>query len=166
MSKVFLISDLHLGHRNILKWARQEFRSVEDMHEVMVYQWNSFVKKRDTVIVLGDVAWDNQSLKIMGELNGTKKLVMGNHDKFKHGEYLKYFSSIHGALPYKNCILTHIPIHPAEFHRWRYNIHGHLHCESLDDPRYINVNVDQLDTYAPEEYEVLIRRRELSIAYG
>lgn len=166
MAKVFLISDLHLGHSNVLNFGNRPYSDIETMNEGAVSEWNQVVTKRDKVFVLGDIAWNSQGLKLYGRMNGQKTLIMGNHDnRFLPSELTKYFHKIHGALRYKQCILTHIPIHPTEFQRWRYNIHGHLHGNKIDDPRYINVNVDTTQTFRPIEFETLIRRHELGVAY-
>jgi calcineurin-like phosphoesterase family protein len=39
--------------------------------------------------------------------------------------------------------MTHIPVHPSQFPRFRANIHGHLHHKVIADPRYINVSVER-----------------------
>lgn len=165
MARTFMISDLHIGHKNILNWGRQEFLSIEDMHEEMIKQWNSVVTKRDLTYVLGDVCFDKQYLPLLTKMNGNKKLILGNHDRTGDGEMLKYFQSVHGAYPYKGCVLTHIPIHPSEFCRWRYNIHGHLHDKRIQDVRYINVNVDMLPDYRPVPFDTLIKEQDLRCAY-
>lgn len=90
MSK-FVISDLHLGHKSILAHCRPEFESVEDMHEVIIKNWNSVVTPRDKVYILGDVTLSKKNLPILDELNGTKTLVMGNHDMERLAQYQKYF---------------------------------------------------------------------------
>lgn len=166
MSKVYFISDLHLGHKNILNFARPEFSSLDEMHNCIIESWNKVVTKRDVVFVLGDVCFDHRYLPLLDKLLGMKRLILGNHDKFKHGELFKYFHTVHGALSYKQNMLTHIPIHPDEFYRWRYNIHGHLHAYNLKDPRYINVNIDMMRGYTPVPFDTLIKEREKEIAYG
>lgn len=165
MSKVFFISDLHLGHKSVIKFGKRDYKSLDEMNASSVSEWNSVVTKRDKIFVLGDVAWTNQALKLYSKMNGQKHLIMGNHDnKFLKSELSKYFYKISGVLRYKKCILTHIPIHPSEFHRWRYNIHGHLHGNKIDDPRYINVNVDTIRSFRPLEFTELIKQHELEIA--
>lgn len=37
------------------------------------------------------------------------------------------------------------PPEDARDGRWKYNIHGHLHTNSLPDKRYINVSAEQID---------------------
>lgn len=147
MSNVYFISDLHLGHKNICKWAgpqRGNCKTTAEHNQWIVDQWNSVVTKRDTVFVLGDVAFDMEYIKLLDEMKGTKKLVRGNHDKFNIQVYLKYFDEVYGLLKYKGYWLSHAPIHPMEL-RGLKNIHGHVHNNSIPDDNYINVCVEKLN---------------------
>jgi calcineurin-like phosphoesterase family protein len=149
MSRVLFISDLHLGHRNIHRFVGDKRGGGEDTeaHALwLVDQWNSVVTKRDLVWVLGDVAFDMRFMNYLHMMEGTKNLILGNHDKFDLGVYLKYFNKVHGFLGYKcqkgAAWLSHAPIHPDEL-RGRYNFHGHTHLHCIDDDRYRNVCVEQ-----------------------
>ncbi len=140
----FFISDLHFGHKNILNFA-PNFRkgpTYQDHDEWLIQNWNSVVSKRDLVWVLGDVAMDLACLSYMDRLKGSKRLVLGNHDYPNMAQYNPYFTEIWGMARYKEFWLTHCPIHPAEFRKKKYNIHGHVHQNSINDPRYINVCVE------------------------
>lgn len=164
MSTTFFIGDTHLSHKNILIYepVARPFATVEEMNEEIVRRWNSVVGKFDKVYHLGDFCMGGkQNIAIAGRLNGQKRLIMGNHDAYPAEEYLKYFKSIHGVLFWNDCILTHVPAHPANLeHRSKYNIHGHLHgkrvllpgnlrvkgvgfSDNYDDKRYINVSCEQ-----------------------
>lgn len=44
----FFTSDLHLGHENILA-IRPMFRTVAEMNEALIANWNKKVHKNDTV---------------------------------------------------------------------------------------------------------------------
>ena len=160
MSRTFFISDLHLGHENIYKVPfmtpegkrMREFSSSLEADDFMVEQWNSVVGKRDTVYVLGDVAFGSKGLQRMGEMLGRKVLISGNHDGLETKEYLKYFVKVQGIryMKKQGFILSHIPVHPSQLEegRFTHNIHGHLHTFKLDDPHYVNVCVEQLN-YTP-----------------
>lgn len=141
MSKVFFISDLHIGHKKIHEFSgplRGGVTSVEDHDAWILDRWNSVVEKRDTVWVLGDVCFDMEKLPLLDKMFGNKILVLGNHDKFDLPVYQKYFSKIYGFTTYKGCWISHAPIHPEEL-RNRYNIHGHVHHNTIPDQRYVNV---------------------------
>jgi len=145
---IYFISDLHLGHKNIMSFGQREHDNLTDMHKAIMQAWNKKVKKqRDIVWVLGDVCMDIKCMHWLNALNGTKRLILGNHDKFDYGVYAKYFEKVyHFYKGYKGIVLTHIPIHPNELinRSWKWNVHGHIHDpkKDIDDPRYLNVNMD------------------------
>jgi len=148
-SKKWVISDLHLGHKNILKYSGslRGGTTSEEHDKWIIEQWNSVVRKQDLVYVLGDAAMNEESLKLVKKLKGEKKLIRGNHDIQNTGTYLQYFNNVYGLYSHKGVFwLSHAPIHPQEL-RGRINIHGHVHQNSIlldnePDPRYINACVE------------------------
>lgn len=164
MSRVFMISDLHIGHVSILKFRRCNPEwTLEDHDKWIVKQWNSVVKKRDTVYVLGDVCFDVEKMKLFLKMNGNKILILGNHDKFDLGVYQKYFSKIHAFRRYKGYWISHCPIHPQEM-RGRKNIHGHLHDnyvlleDGSIDTNYFNVSVEKCNDGKPILFSEIVER--------
>ena len=155
----FFISDLHLGHENMA--IRRGFSCADEMNDHIIKCWNSVITKRDLVYILGDVTMEKvRDYPILLQLRGAKTVVLGNHDEPQHArELLKYVNKVAGMIDYKgNSILTHCPIHPSQLdYRYSYNIHGHVHENSLDDPRYINVSCEVVD-YTPVEYLKLINK--------
>ena len=171
MINVFFIADLHLGHKNIIGYNRPEFNNLEEMHEAIVDRWNAVVRPKDVVYVLGDVAFGKQNIHYMAQLNGRKHLVLGNHDTCDIKEYQLYFDHIWGCIGYKNCILTHIPIHPQQFYRFTVNIHGHVHHEDqqlMKDWRYFNVCADHtnLTPVAWEDIKKEINKHHFGLLTG
>jgi calcineurin-like phosphoesterase family protein len=79
----FFTSDLHFGHANIIKYCDRPFSSVDEMNEIIISRWNDVVTPEDTVYVLGDVAMGKikETLPLCLQLNGTKHLISGNHDR-------------------------------------------------------------------------------------
>jgi calcineurin-like phosphoesterase family protein len=144
MNRVFVIADTHFGHKKIIEFeaAHRPFATVEEHDDELVLRWNAAVKKNDTVWHLGDVLFGRESFSVLGRLNGIKRLVMGNHDRYPAHLYLEHFNSVAGAAKVEDCILTHIPVHPLQFMRYKANIHGHLHSNRLYDSRYINVSAE------------------------
>jgi calcineurin-like phosphoesterase family protein len=128
MSIVRFIADLHLGHKFMA--THRGFESVEQHDEHIIAQWNSVVHKRDTTYILGDVTMEKaDSYALLDQLNGTKRVVLGNHDLPKHiPKLLQHVQSVSGMVKYRGIFLTHCPIHPMELeHRVSRNIHGHIH---------------------------------------
>lgn len=82
---IFWTSDLHLGHKNILKYNRHEFESTDEMHEHLISEWNSIVGDRDLVFNLGDVCLGNLEVAadVLGRLNGFIYTIDANHDSDK-----------------------------------------------------------------------------------
>lgn len=144
MNRVFVISDTHFGHKKIIKFeaANRPFATVEEHDAELVLRWNAAVKPKDTVWHLGDVLFGRNTFEVLRQLNGIKKLVMGNHDRYPSRLYLEHFNQVVGATEMYGCILTHVPVHPSQFWRYKANIHGHLHSTRLDDARYINVSAE------------------------
>lgn len=65
---------------------------------------------------------------------------MGNHctDQVSMKEVVKHFDEVYSLKKYKEFWLSHAPIHPQEL-RGKYNLHGHMHFETVDDPHYLNL---------------------------
>lgn len=152
---VFFISDLHLGHKNIVNWAEKRQGVTSEEHDRWVIDSiKDTVTKRDKLFILGDVAFNQSKLEMLTEIPAKMVLIRGNHDEYPLEEYLKYFDDVLGFVQYKEFWLSHAPVHPAEL-RDRYNIHGHVHHNPIEDYRYINVCVEGLPTpgkpYALEE---------------
>lgn len=159
--RLFVIGDTHFGHKKLA--MIRGFASVEEHDEFLVDRWNSVVFKRDTVWHLGDVAFGRSALSHIGRLNGTKKLVAGNHDQYPTAAYLEYFNRVLGAAEVWNCILTHIPVHQSQFYRYRLNIHGHLHDKAVADGRYVCVSAEHYGL-APVELESVVVNAEAANA--
>lgn len=159
--KTYLYSDPHYGHVGMTLFKDKDgnkirpWTDVEEMNKALVENWNSIVKDEDKVYVLGDVAFNNYLLnKYMSQLKGTKVLIKGNHDTLKPSQYLQWFKDIRAYHILDKILLSHIPVHPQQLTRWKGNVHGHLHNNVLDDPRYYNVSVERIN-YTPISFEVI-----------
>lgn len=169
MTRIWVCSDHHFEHANILKFTgadgqliRPNFNHIWEMDQHMVERHNAVVKPQDHVYMLGDVAIKKGGLNYVKLLNGHKRLVRGNHDIFKTRQYIEVgFEEIYGVRVFQNAlprpvILSHIPLHPdcLKGRNWL-NIHGHLHSNvvrRLDgepDPNYMSVCMEQLNDYTP-----------------
>lgn len=139
MSQVYFASDLHFGHKNIMthEWLyRGQFQSIEEHNDAIVKRWNDLVSYQDVVYLLGDVIFAkpdtmDHAVASFNKLKGTIHLVMGNHDTLAMNIYANRCNRIGGAMEYKNCVLTHVPVHPDQLNRYRANIHGHLHSGAI-----------------------------------
>ena len=80
--RVFFTSDTHFGHNNIMKFCQRPWKTVEEMDNALIQNWNSVVEENDIVFHLGDFAFaPNWRWKeLLEKLNGRIYLIMGNHD--------------------------------------------------------------------------------------
>lgn len=180
MSNRFVISDTHFGHTNSWQLFKRPdgsplrpFSSTEEMDEAMIERWNAKVGPHDVVYHLGDVVINRKFLHLVKRLNGKKRLVRGNHDIFKDQDYRDVgFDSLYGVRVFTDkFILSHIPLHPdCITHRFKVNVHGHLHANEVmrtrtnmvhgtmtglvtePDPRYLCVSVEHTN-YEPLSFE-------------
>ena len=54
----YYISDLHLFHEKAIKYDHRPFDSIQDMHEVIMKNWNDRVTNGDIVYILGDITME------------------------------------------------------------------------------------------------------------
>lgn len=94
---IYFTSDLHLGHKNVLKLCNRPFGSIEEMDACLIENWNSRVTNNDTVYILGDLMFRNSvpPEEYLLKLKGKKHLIRGNHDRdwMKKVDIDKYFVS-------------------------------------------------------------------------
>ena len=96
---VYFTSDLHFGHKNILKYCPKRIEKIKEycdnkgliltddniiemMDKWLIDLWNAQVTKKDVVYILGDFSFHNaeENKKLLSKLNGKKFLILGNHD--------------------------------------------------------------------------------------
>lgn len=175
MINTWFTSDTHFFHENILKYEPEArpFATVEEMNEKLIENWNSVVKPKDKVYHLGDFCFGGvKNVSIAARLNGSKRLVMGNHDKYPIEEYAKYFDKIFGVTFWNEYILSHVPVHigqmQGEKRRCWVNLHGHLHSKELPGVEYFNVSVERhkLFPISADEIEDYVAQIQFVEAFG
>jgi len=149
--KIFITSDQHFFHKNIIRYCNRPFKSYQEMNEEMIKRWNDVVGKNDIVIYLGDFAFRNKAKDIRPKLNGIIILIRGNHDKYISKEDDIFV--IEGSLKIYNLILSHEPLSKKEIPNGYINIHGHIHNKKSYNG--INVSVEMTD-YKPVSIDSLI----------
>lgn len=138
-TRIFLISDLHLNHENIIRYCKRPFRTKKEMNEALVNNWNSIVRTSDLIFFLGDLAFGTNIRSIdywLNKLNGKKVFIRGNHDT---QPFTKAFEvPNHYFIRYKeqSFMLTHNPIKPQYWNDWV--IHGEKHNNNLEKYPFIN----------------------------
>ena len=116
-----------------------------DMHDNMIIDyWNSVVKPKDTVWFLGDLCLTDRTKisAIMKRLNGSKKMIKGNHDSWSDEFYYNLgfeFVSKYPVILKHKFVLSHAPLSldicnnsPLMF------IYGHTHDKPCELTRLLN----------------------------
>jgi calcineurin-like phosphoesterase family protein len=169
MRKIYVSSDPHFCHKRILEFTGDDgklirgdkFKSIEEHDEYIVSQHNSVVGKEDLWYCLGDVYFNDQkrATELLARMNGTKRLILGNHDDGKDKVLQLHFQKILVWRVFKefNCVLTHIPLHETSINeKVQYNIHGHIHQNLSPTDKHINLSMEALDDYKPILLEELM----------
>ena len=174
--KTFFTSDLHFGHANIIKYANRPFKSVREMDDTLIKNWNAKVTKSDVVWILGDFAFlqEEPLIDTASWLDGEKHVVWGNHDKVFRSKKVrdalaKYNFVFHSGLEEiyvpdstvpggkQHIVLCHYAMRVwNKSHRGSWQLYGHSHGSLPDDPHALSVDVGvDCWNYAPVSYEEL-----------
>lgn len=133
----YFVSDLHMGHENVLAFDNRPFKTIEDHDKTIINNWNDTVELDDDVHLLGDISWHNatKTIEIFKQLNGNIHLIKGNHDGklLKNRELQSRFVEIvdYKELQLENgkgIVLCHYPIpcFKNHYYGW-YHLYGHVH---------------------------------------
>lgn len=77
----FFTSDWHIGHEAAIRFDERPFQSLYQMHNTLIARYNATVPINGVCYFLGDVGNKHEDVrKVISSLNGTKVLVLGNHD--------------------------------------------------------------------------------------
>lgn len=158
---IFFTSDTHFWHENIIKYTNRPFKTIEEMNDVLINNWNSVVSKDDIVFHLGDFCFcGSEKIKeLMDKLNGKIYLVMGNHDwkTIKDGQRSRFegvYQQMSIRVDGQPIYLNHFPF-LCFAGAWRgekatWQLFGHVHTSpytktGLDISRLVNLLPTQYD---------------------
>lgn len=159
--KIFVISDTHFNHRNIIDYCDRPYNSINEMNKDIIKKWNSVVKPNDIVLHIGDFGFGNRNelQSIINQLNGEKYLILGNHD-YRLGK--NFFEKIGFKKVYKEYVLANIVFshYPKEVKKGQINIYGHIHNskpeEWYDDKNHFCACVEMIN-YTPIGLSEILR---------
>lgn len=170
---IYIISDTHFNHTNIIKYCNRPFKNVKEMNNAIIKKWNETVKPKDKVYHLGDFFLGSKYdlFNIVSQLNGSIYLIKGNHDRLTIKSYEEC-----GIIVLKNApiefddykvLLSHKPLPDSMIKNGYINIHGHIHEKKIEDiydsnlynkNSHINVSCDVLN-FKPIMLEQLLKDR-------
>lgn len=172
---ILYTSDLHFGHKNVIKFDNRPFETVEEMDRFLIDSWNQTVRPEDHVYIIGDVCHKSkrQPEWYLKQLCGHKHLILGNHDEIilKNPKTMQYFETIDQILEIKDgdrcVVMCHYPM--AEWGGYYrsnvYHVHGHIHGRTYGDGGYKYVRTQEralnagcmLNGYIPVRFETLLQ---------
>jgi len=165
---IFFTSDLHFGHRNIIRLCNRPFSSIEEMDNLLIQSWNHKVNRNDTVYILGDLMFRNEKPpeEYLRQLKGKKHLLVGNHDRqwIKACDLSQFFESVE-KLDFvsdgkRQMTLCHYPMMSWPHIQRCYMVFGHIHNNTDADywpliansDLMLNAGVD-INGFAPVTFE-------------
>ena len=145
----YYISDMHFYHYQLnIQMDCRGFSDVEQMNDHMISKWNSRVKPKDEVVILGDLSLGTaeETNQILKRLNGALYLIEGNHDRYlKKSEFHR--ERFVWIKPYaemrdngRKVVLSHYPVfcYNGQYHRNKsgepttYMLYDHVH-DTMDE---------------------------------
>lgn len=148
--KTYCISDTHFYHDNIVHYAGRP----ENHDELMLENWLETIGEDDSILHLGDLAMGKRELlEDLRILTGQKTILLGNHDRRGPRTYFdlgfrvikKGFTATWKGW---TIVFIHDPSQVPKLYPKHIVCHGHIHEKIVEDSRYINFSVEQID-YKP-----------------
>lgn len=160
--KIWVWSDQHFYHKNIIEFSERPYESLEQMNEHLIANYNEYVGENDICIWVGDIGLKGTTIlnELLSRCNGYKILVIGNHDF--NGKKLRKLAFDETHLIYTinypdvNLVFTH---YPMENIPWPWvNIHGHLHVfPNPDTGHLLHINVNcEVQAYRPKLLDEIV----------
>lgn len=161
--KIWIWSDQHFNHENVIKYGKRPYSDSDDMNSKMIENYDHTVQEGDICIWAGDIFFKSKEIfnnEIMPFFDKTYNiLVVGNHD-FQGKEVKNMdFDEIHLLLDFdfndKRFVVTHYPfdVENVDF----VNVHGHIHQNESEHEHQINVSVEAIN-YHPVDLKELITK--------
>lgn len=162
MGRIFLTSDLHMGHDREFVWKVRGYDSVQAMNLTQVQKWNETVEDEDDIYALGDLMLgDPDNIEFIKQLKGRIHIVLGNHDTANREKMYRELPNVVEIaevgirLKYKkhHFVLTHYPmltgnLEKESLKQMTLNLYGHTHQLTNfynDMPFMYHVGVDSHD---------------------
>lgn len=156
--RVWITSDLHFMHSNIIGYCDRPFFNVDSMTDALMATLQK-VPKDELILYGGDMAMGNyqKTVELIRQLPGRKILIAGNHDLTRDGKckLAREKDLFEAVVPFltwlgyqgRLVVVSHYPILVPETYKNTpvLNYHGHLHEKTLPATlmiKYMNVGWD------------------------
>jgi len=164
MNNIWFTSDTHFGHENIIKYCNRPFKTIREMDDALISNWNECVKPDDIVWHLGDFAMMRNPENILRRLNGHINLVYGNHDSKNRGTY-ETSPHLNSSQDVKLLRIGSVTIWLSHYAhaRWPHAHHGALHLFGHSHGNFqglgrsMDVGVDPLGFY-PIHFDAVVKK--------
>jgi calcineurin-like phosphoesterase family protein len=143
-----------------MKYCNRPFSSTEEMNNTIIKNYNTVVKPKDEVYMLGDFAFVKSVQEIetlLSQLNGKKYLIYGNHDRnfINQSSFIWKKDIAKINIQGQKIILCHYSMRVWDCsHYGSWNLYGHSHncLEEFDNILACDVGVDAWN-FCPVSFE-------------
>ena len=161
----WFISDLHLGHKNILKYDSRPFSDIQEHDQYLTHTCAEAGRRNRTLWLLGDIATRRSQLEAFMEVVKPKWekviLIRGNHDDRVAWKDRRMFDEAHESRYVR--IDTDVKVYLSHYaHRvWRnshhgaYHLYGHSHGALPPVGRSMDVGAPCI-SYKPLSMETVV----------
>ena len=168
-------ADLHLGHGNIIQYAKRDsLGSIQDHDNAIIDNLNNCVAKKDRLFILGDFCFSKGDyLANVARLRNRIRceyitFVLGNHDRRSIKQHFpQCFDYFEQKVDGQLIVMSHYPMAAwNKSHRGSWMLYGHCHTTAEDwldgampTRKSIDVGVDNakrlLGSYKPFSFDEL-----------
>ena len=162
IENIYVGSDLHLSHNNIIKYCDRPFTNADSMNDKLTSNFVNALTSKDLLIIVGDLSMKvpDGSNWFLDKLSCEVIIVAGNHDIHRGTGEVGSFNTLltcsllELSLPDgRTLIFSHYPISEKFLPVNSINIHGHIHNNKLypelgSGKQHRNVSVEMIN-YTP-----------------
>lgn len=156
--KPFFTADEHYGHKNIIEYSNRPFRSVDEMDETLIANFNSVVPDNENSITIhaGDFTlWKKTSgvyKKYVSRLNGNHIFLKGSHDYWLNDNAPRIWERI---LDKQYIVVCHYAMRTwARSHYNSWQLYGHSHGKLEPVGKQWDIGVDN-NNFMPVSFHEL-----------
>jgi calcineurin-like phosphoesterase family protein len=158
---IYFTADTHFNHTNIIKYCNRPFKSVEEMNETIINNWNKKVNDTDIVYHLGDFSWGNP-VPFLEKINGKIFIIPGNHDYRYYNFFKKLYENDHYIFDSIKVLNNHMECivmshccqrvwHKSHYNSWHLFAHSHGELEPEGKSMDVGVDTNNFELYSYDD---------------